>query len=196
MTTSSTGPKTDAGKFIASKNSLTHGLTASGIARFPESIRESYCRFLVEQYEEWQPVSENEKVFLERYAFNQFQLLRAQSLGAQALEDLLAAPKDPLAQKHYALMSRHLRALERSAKEALLELRTLIADRMMALETDVALQQQAPGLATPLVFPHHLLNRKQARLRTPQDNALRFAYHLSDEAEPSLKSSTSNANGS
>ncbi len=178
MNQSSTGPVTEAGKFESSKNALTHGLTASSMERFPESIRDTYRLFLRAQYREWQPQTDNEKIFLERYAFNQFQILRAQPMLAESLEELLAHPKDLAAQKQHALVSRHLRALERSARETLKELRTLIADRLMALEVDLALQEQEPNISLPDVFPHHLVTKKQTRLRSAADNALRFAYHL------------------
>jgi hypothetical protein len=177
----STGPLTEAGKFESSKNALTHGLTAVNLDRFPESIRAEYAAFLEAQYLEWQPQSLNEGVYLERYAFNEFQLHRAQALHASALERLLADPNDEAAEKHYAKISRHVRALERSTKEALHELRTFIADRLASIDVMENLPEDAPF---PSVFPAHRILAKPKLTADAARTAVRFVKDSSIRLEP------------
>ncbi len=172
----STGPLTVAGKFESSKNALTHGLTASNIDRFPEAIREEFRAFLTQQYAEWAPATLNEKIYVERYAFTQFQLLRSQSLLALAQENFLAQPDNEALEKKLARIARHVKSLERSAKEALKELRTFIADRMMTVETNAHIwERYGDSIHIPTVFPHHLVVDSKSMKRDPQKTALRFA---------------------
>ncbi len=171
--------KTDAGKFASSKNSLTHGLSAANIERFPESIREAYANFLAQQYEEWQPASANEEIFLSRYCFAQFQLVRAQTLVAVAQEDVLASPGDPTAEKRLNNFARHYRALERSAQTALKELRLLIADRLANTEANALLADKTNSLLEfPPVFPHHLVTEAKFLRQPVATVAQRFAEPL------------------
>jgi hypothetical protein len=177
--------KTDTGKFESSKNALTHGLTAANIARFPDSIRDAYASFFDALFAEWQPATANEEIYFERYAFSQFQLLRAQSLLATAQEDYLANPNDEAAEKRLAKLTRHYRGHERSAQAALKELRTLIADRLVQVAAQVHLSAKTNSeLSFPPVFPHHLITEKKS-LRAPlATNAVRFAaQHITPDLE-------------
>ncbi len=172
----STGPKTEPGKFESSKNALKHGLTSESIHRFPLEIREAYTEFLALQYGEFNPESLNECDYLEQYAFNRFQLNRAQPLLAQALDALTLDPANEALEKRYARLTRHVRALERSAQAALHELRTFITDRLLSAELNAQLAKEIPnsGLAIPTAFPsHRLLETKQIK-RTPANLTLRF----------------------
>jgi hypothetical protein len=152
----STGPRTPEGKFESSKNAISHGLTASTIDRFPEHIREDYASFLAEQYEEYNPVTTNERDFLEQFAFNRFQISRASSMISDAWEKLAANPGDEILEKKYQKLNRHVRALERTAKYALAELRTFIADRIRNNELRLNLPSFVRDeIAFPVAYPSH-----------------------------------------
>jgi hypothetical protein len=176
----STGPKTDSGKFQSSKNSLKHGLTSESIDRFPSEIREAYSEFLATQYAEFNPETLTESDYLEQYAFNRFLLNRAQPMLAAAMDALAADPDNEILEKRYTRLTRHVRALERSAKSALQELRTFIADRLLAAELTAQLNEQFAGkiptahLTIPVAFPcHRLLDPKDIKRALP-DLTLRF----------------------
>jgi hypothetical protein len=173
--------KSPAAQFESSKNALTHGLTAANIERFPEHVRAAYTCFLDQHMEEWQPATIQEEVFVQRLAFAQFQLLRAQSLLAAAQEFVLQNPLDDAAHKRLANYSRHYRALERSAQTALKELRTLIADRLVSAE--------APSdLPLPPAFPHHLLTDRKSLRQPLAHNAVRFALSCAPSLTPPAES--------
>lgn len=162
-----TGPRTPEGKFESSKNAISHGLTAATIDRFPENIRDAYAAFLAEQYAEHQPATTNERDFLEQYAFNRFQISRAQPMLSSAWEQLTTNPGDEALQKHYQKLVRHVRALERSARYALQELRTFIADRLHNAELRLNLPAFLnEGISIPLAHPAHKL---LPALPKPQD---------------------------
>jgi hypothetical protein len=185
MSKAASGPVTAQGKFEASKNALSHGLTASNIDRFPESIREDYTIFLAEQYAEWFPATTNEELYVNRYAFAQFQVLRAQPIAAAAHEEFLENPTDPLVQRHLQTISRYIRGLERVARETLKELRTLIADRLVAHTADQALEEASgEKLQYPILFPHHLVTERKAMRRSPEANAARYLHQLKKGAPP------------
>lgn len=171
----STGPITPEGKFQSSRNAISHGLTAANIDRLPESIRDSFRAFFDEQYTEWQPVTSNECLYLERYAFAQFQLTRANLLLTSALEACMADPADAEANKRHAQIQRHTRALERSAKEAIGELRLMIADRLANANIQAAFMAQNDSLLpiAPMYPSHRLMNSKDLKLSS-QENGLRF----------------------
>jgi hypothetical protein len=150
------GPRTEAGKFESSKNAISHGLTAATIDRFPEHIREAYAAFLAEQYEEHQPATTNERDFLEQYAFNRFQISRAQAMLSEAWEKVTLNPGDESLEKKYQKLVRHVRALERTAKYALNELRTFISDRLTNSELDNNMPPFVQrGVSIPVAFPAH-----------------------------------------
>lgn len=166
----STGPVTEAGKFQSSKNALKHGLSSASLDRFPASIRDAYQDFLATQYTEFSPQTASECDYLEQYAFNRFQLNRAQPMLASALDDLAADPTNEVLEKRYQRLYRHVRSLERSAKSALQELRTFIADRLLAAELTAQIAEQLPHspIALPVAFPcHRLLDPKQIKQNLP-----------------------------
>ncbi len=177
MNQSATGPVTEQGKFESSKNAFTHGLTAANIDRFPAEVREAFAAFLSAQYAEWRPVTLNERIYLERYAFLQFQLLRSESLVSAALDSLLADPLSEAAQKRHLILARHFRSLERSTKESLAELRRMIADRLVeaSLAEQDGLQPMSP------LTPHHLLAKA---MPAPAPDPVRFAPEISCATTP------------
>src|SRR5436189_2424905 len=76
----STGPRTDSGKANSSKNSLSHGLTATSIDRFPAEVQAEFQQYRASLYSEFRPATENEHTYFERYAFSQFLTLQAQTI--------------------------------------------------------------------------------------------------------------------
>jgi hypothetical protein len=159
------GPRTPEGKFESSKNALTHGLSAQSIDRFPAHLREEYKAFLATQYAEHKPVTLNECDHLEQYAFNRFQLSRAQPMLMQVMDELNADPANEALEKRYAKLNRHVKALERSARQALAEMRNFIADRMTRIEMLAHVSEEfVDQVDIPIAFPSHLLvERKQLR---------------------------------
>jgi hypothetical protein len=160
--------------------------TTTASAPIPAATLAPYPDYLAAQLNEWQPVTINERTFLERYAANQYQVLLAQPHAAALYAAYLADPTDEKAEKAYAKFARHLRALERAARETLKELRTLIADRIANAECDVQLGQESPGdLFMPPVFPHHLLTDRKSIRQPLARTARRFALsHLSCQLPP------------
>lgn len=174
-----TGPITEAGKFESSKNALKHGLTSESIDRFPVEIQAAYRTFLDNLYFEFNPQSTCEEDYLQQYAFNRFQLQRAQPMLTRALADFNADPTNEILEKRYARFTRHVRALERSAANALKELRNFIADRLAAVELDTHLPSDIPAsISFPVAFPsHRLLKAKDVR-KPATELALRFVQDL------------------
>jgi hypothetical protein len=169
-----TGPRTPEGKFESSKNAISHGLTAATIDRFPEHIHATYAKFLAEQYEEHQPATTNERDFLEQYAFNRFQISRARAMMSDAWEKLNANPGDGNLEKQYQKLNRHIKALERSAKYALAELRTFVANRIRNNELRLNLPSFVQeDITIPVAYPSHLLLPKNAK-----QNDIRGAVRL------------------
>jgi hypothetical protein len=186
MTPPQTGPRTEAGKFNSSRNALAHGLTATNIDRFPAAMREEFAQFLARQREEWRPATHNEEIFVERYAFSQFQVLRAQALEAHFAGEFFANPADPVAAKRFQNFTRYLRNAERAAKEALKELRTFIADRLASVDADAALAEVTEaGNHFPKAFPHHLVTAAKTLRQTPEGTALRYAC-LNQKMPPTI----------
>lgn len=178
-----TGPKTDSGKFASSGNALKHGLTSESIHRFPAEIREAYSEFLATQYAEFNPETLTESDYLEQYAFNRFQLNRSQPMLAAALDALAADPDNEVLEKRYTRLTRHVRALERSAKNALQELRTFITDRLLAAELNATITDS--GIALPVAFPcHRLLDAKSIKRSQPQ-LTLRFVQDIQQRSHAS-----------
>jgi hypothetical protein len=180
----STGPKTESGKFQSSKNALKHGLTSESIDRFPIEIRDAYAEFLATQYAEFNPETLTESDYLEQYAFNRFLLNRAQPMLAAAMDALAADPDNEILEKRYTRLARHVRALERSAKSAMQELRLFITDRLLAAELTAQLAEQIPQakISFPVAFPsHRLLEPKQIK-RTLNSLTLRFVQENSQAA--------------
>ncbi len=170
----STGPTTAAGKFESSKNALKHGLTSESIDRFPLEIRDAYKTFLNNLYIEINPQTTCECDYLEQYAFNRFMVQRGQAMLSSVYIEMTADPANEILEKRYAKLSRHVKALERSANNALKELRLFIADRLLAVEVDAHIPDAIPGLSMPVAFPSHRLLDSKARRLGSKDLALRF----------------------
>jgi hypothetical protein len=163
---------------------MKHGLTSESIARFPLEIRDAYKTFLNNLYIEINPQTTCECDYLEQYAFNRFMVQRGQAMLSSVYLELTADPSNEILEKRYAKLSRHVKALERSANNALKELRIFITDRLLAVEVDKHLPEAAPGLSLPVAFPsHRFLDKKFLRMR-PNDLALRFVEELISRIAP------------
>jgi hypothetical protein len=174
-----TGPITEAGKFESSKNALKHGLTSESIDRFPVDIQDAYRSFLHNLYIELNPQSICEEDYLQQYAFNRFQLQRAQPMLTKALADFNADPTNEVLEKRYVRFTRHVRALERSAANALKEFRNFVSDRIAAAELDSHLPDDLPqAFSFPVAFPSHRLLQSKDMRRPAPELALRFAKDL------------------
>ncbi|GAB4363098.1 MAG: hypothetical protein OHK0021_07050 [Bryobacter sp.] len=101
--------------------------------------------YLAAQYAEVRPLTLNEKTFLERYAFNQYQLLAARPLADQTLSALLADPENPDLLKRHLAIQRSLRSLERAAKDALSQLCTFVDLRRNHVQSPTAITAE-PGM--------------------------------------------------
>jgi len=174
-----TGPTTEAGKFESSKNALKHGLTSESIDRFPVEIQAAYRTFLDNLYLEFNPQTTCEEDYLQQYAFNRFQLQRAQPMLTNALADFNADPTNEVLEKRYARFTRLVRSIERSAANALKELRNFIEDRLAAVDLDNHLPTGVPKeISFPVAFPsHRLLRAKDTRQPAPE-LALRFVQDI------------------
>jgi hypothetical protein len=64
----STGPKTEAGKLNASRNSWRHGLSASVFMVLEEENPEIYRTLLQAMYDQYQPVTPTEAILVEGMA--------------------------------------------------------------------------------------------------------------------------------
>lgn len=170
------GPRTEAGKFQSSKNAIKHGLTMQSMDRFPAHLRAEFESFLAQQYEEHKAVTCNECDYLEQYAFQRFQLSRALPMLMQLQDELSQDPHNEALEKRFQRLNRYLKSLERSARAALTELRTFIADRMS--RTDLLSHVKAEfrdQFDIPVAFPsHQFIERKQ--LRKPTTEVLERFY--------------------
>jgi hypothetical protein len=110
----STGPRTEAGKSISSRNAVKHNLcskslTGSDLEEF-QAIRGSLD-------DEWEPATETENLLLDQMALSQWRMDRALSLELNAFDN------DHLDEKLLAL--RYRTTAERSFYKALTELQRL-----------------------------------------------------------------------
>jgi hypothetical protein len=124
----STGPRTAAGKEVASRNALSHGLTAEQIVLFDERAEE-LARFREELRQALDPADEMEEQLAERIVLCAWRLRRAARLEAGLVnseaEDIRSRgwrPKVGSAFKSAAfgldLASRYEAALDRSLRRA------------------------------------------------------------------------------
>ncbi len=189
------GPRTEAGKFQSSKNAIKHGLTAKSIDRFPAHLREEFKTYLEEQYEEHKPVTLNECDFLEQFAFNRYQLSRALPMLMQIQDELSQDPSNEILEKRFTKLNRHVKALERSARQALAEMRNFIADRMARIELLGHVPPEfRDQVDIPVAFPsHRMINQKDLRKSTTEvleryyaENVLRTQSTLGLAAERML----------
>jgi hypothetical protein len=114
----STGPRTEAGKAVASRNAVKHNLCSK---RLTGSDLDELNAIRAKLEHEWEPGTETERMLLDQMALSQWRMDRALSLELAALDD--AQIDQPL----LALALRYRTAAERSFYKALAELQRLRA---------------------------------------------------------------------
>jgi hypothetical protein len=149
----STGPKTEEGKAKSAANARRHGLLSASGAYFTEAEQRDYEVLENNLLKECLPGSELEHQAFLRYAFNTYQVMRAQRLEVEAQDKFLDNSGD---EKYFAQMERMVKItgmLERRADKALNELRRLQRDRISALDIHNELYMLEKKVPLPLSLP-------------------------------------------
>jgi hypothetical protein len=153
-----TGPKTAEGKAISSRNAVQHGLSAQSIEMLPAAYQLEYIEYHAQITKEYAPATVAEQLELDAYAFSSFLGLRAYAMEAQALAATIENPDDEAAQKRHQRLSRYQCSLNRRARQALKEFRTLQADRLAQVEVQTILNEQFGGnIQLNVAFPTNRL---------------------------------------
>jgi hypothetical protein len=167
----STGPRTAAGRALASRNAFKHGLTGRDPVASWEN-RADYEALLLSYQREFQPASAHERFLVDSLAANAWKLARARRIES-AVVDALAAE----AQSEYALaahaspelalglelalhgegakafdrLQRYINSIERSYHRALRELR--LSQRARQQQPEQQPQPSKPGSAPSAACP-------------------------------------------
>jgi hypothetical protein len=112
----STGPRTEAGKAISSRNAVKHNLCSK---RLTGTDLEELNAIRAKLDNEWEPSTETERMLLDQMALSQWRMDRALSLELNAFDDTQLDPA------LLALALRYRTAAERSFYKALAELQRL-----------------------------------------------------------------------
>ncbi len=112
----STGPRTEAGKAISSRNAVKHNLCSK---RLTGTDLEEFKSIRARLDEEWEPSTETEHLLLDQMALSQWRMDRALSLELNAFDD------EHIDEKLLALALRYRTTAERSFYKALAELQRL-----------------------------------------------------------------------
>jgi hypothetical protein len=134
----STGPRSETGRAIASRNSLKHGLTAERVILFDEQ-REEFERFYAELIAALKPRGPIEDQLAERVAINAWRLRRAYRVESGLFERARSAWREGATEQtsdidlvflrlstsngdELGKLSRYEASVERSLRKALLDL--------------------------------------------------------------------------
>ncbi len=134
----STGPRTETGHAIASRNALRHGLTAERLILFDEK-QEEFERFYADLLAALKPEGPMETQFAERIAINAWRLRRAYRVESGLFERARTAWRDGAPEQtsdidlvflrlssssgdELSKLSRYEASIERSLRRALLDL--------------------------------------------------------------------------
>jgi hypothetical protein len=124
-----TGPRTEAGKAVSSRNAVKHNLCAK---RLTGTDLEELNAIRAKLDDEWEPSTETERILLDQMALNQWRMDRALSLELNAFDN------DQLDPALLALALRYRTTAERSFYKALAELQRL----RTAMREDALRQQK------------------------------------------------------
>jgi hypothetical protein len=94
----STGPRTEAGRAIAGRNALKHGLTATQVILFDEQ-QEAFERFYTELIAALKPQGPMESQLAERIAINAWRLRRAYRVESGLFERARSAWREGTAEQ-------------------------------------------------------------------------------------------------
>jgi hypothetical protein len=111
-----TGPRTEAGKAVSSRNAVKHNLCSKSLTG---ADLEQFLKIRARFDEEWEPATETENLLLDQMALSQWRMDRALSLELNAFDN------DHLDEKLLALALRYRTTAERSFYKALSELQRL-----------------------------------------------------------------------
>jgi hypothetical protein len=185
----STGPKTDEGKAKSSANARRHGLLSASGAYFTEAEQRDYEELENNLLKECLPGSELEHQAFLRYAFNTYQVMRAQRLEVEAQDNFLDNPGD---EKYFAQMERMVKItgmLERRADKALNELRRLQRDRISALDIHNELYLLEKKVPLPLTLPVAEMRKTKQSQTSPFVLAM-MALNTTPEARSIVENQT------
>jgi hypothetical protein len=141
----STGPRTDAGKQVVSRNAFVHGLAAKKFF-LSEADKPVFAELREALAEHYQPATDHERALLEELAEAKWRCRTARTMEASFLDLVVEEQRkadasltveralarvfiDETLQKRMRLMMRYLAAAERSAEKARTELELVIAVR-------------------------------------------------------------------
>ncbi len=151
----STGPTSAEGRATASRNAVSHGLTANPNTLFASDTeaQNNFAQHIQKLRKDCIPEGNLEEETFRRYAFATFQINRAQALELQAQDRWVNEPNDQI---WFSQMERFIKlgALqERRADKALNELRKLQRDRFAALEVQGEIYAYGKELTFSKVLP-------------------------------------------
>jgi hypothetical protein len=161
----STGPVTDAGKAIASRNSLSHGLTSAKVLQ-PGDSQEEYDAFAADHVRVYTPGDLTEsalvdKIVASNWRFRHALETEAAFIGAAAAQILEQEPQlsrteaeariflDKSLSRQLSLIMRYKRSIERTGEKALTELRRLqkirYQEELIKRQLESLAERQAPA---------------------------------------------------
>ena len=174
----STGPRTEAGKAVSSRNAVKHNLCSQ---RLTGSDLDELNSIQARLNDEWEPGTETERMLLDQMALSQWRIDRALSLELAAFDDT------HIDQPLLALALRYRTAAERSFYKALAELQRLrTAIREDAIrqlkqdekENEAAIHREMERLCfAPIAGAHQFVSQNEqptaSALPQPDYDALR-----------------------
>src|SRR5690242_10626261 len=190
--TTSTGPRTEAGKAISSRNAVKHNLCSKSLTG---SDLEEFNAVRARLDEEWEPSTETEHLLLDQMALSQWRMDRALSLELNAFD------ADHIDQKLLALALRYRTTAERSFYKALAELQRLRKitreyavrrEKLDAMEREAAAQRElerlcfAPIAGAPQFVSQNVPAAPPARPEPDYDRLKAFLESQIGKPEPTL----------
>jgi len=152
----STGPRTEAGKAISSRNALKHGLRSSKPENaVPVEMRRAYSTLRNKFIDEYQPLGPTESALLDLVILAAWQLQRIHELEIFAPIDL-DSPDDPSSFGTNARLARYRASYERMFHTNLKQLSQIQQERLLHT---VELTSLLPRLIPPGVRLKPLLSR-------------------------------------
>jgi hypothetical protein len=135
----STGPKTEEGKAVSSRNHTSHGLTYKGVAFFllPWENAEEYDWLVIDLKREYLPKSATETILVERMAQHHWLRNRAELLQTHAFDD-----DGGLDEKRLALFLRYQTTNERAFHKCLNDRKRQSNPSVQELELMVKLEDE------------------------------------------------------
>ncbi|MGA8598476.1 MAG: hypothetical protein WB676_27475 [Bryobacteraceae bacterium] len=179
----STGPTSEEGKAVSSRNAVKHNLCSK---KLTGSDLEEFNAVRTKLDEEWEPSTETERMLLEQMALSQWRMARALDLEL-AVFDLEAFDATAL-----ALVLRYRTAAERAFYKALTELQRLRAsiredgrrqqdDEEAAVQREIERLIMAPIARTPQFVSQNPVGARPAR---PDNGLPQEAGSVSDRPAP------------